>query len=70
MGLLDDLTDHMKTLSWILGAVLLIVFVIAFFIMESGSTKEEVAKDAIFVLMGYVIGHPIGAQIQKRKVQI
>lgn len=67
MGLLDELTENMKSLSWLLGAVLLVVFVIAFFIFETGSSKEEFAKDIIFILVGYVIGHPIGAQIQRRR---
>lgn len=67
MGLLDELTENMKSLSWLLGAVLLVVFVIAFFIFEPGSSKEEFAKDIIFILIGYVVGHPIGAQIQRRR---
>lgn len=61
----DDLKENLKSASWLVGAILLFVMVVAFFLSPPGSIKEDFAKYMIGVLVGYVVGYPLGALRRK-----
>lgn len=64
----DDLWDKipkdLKRLSWLAGFILLMLFTVGFFVLEPGTSKEAFVQDVIILLIGYVVGHPIGALLK------
>jgi len=61
MSFWDELKENLKSFSWLVGAILLFIFVIIFYFAKPGSVKEDFAKSMITVLVGYVVGHQLGA---------
>lgn len=61
MSLIQTLEDTLKKRAWLLGAGYLTLFVIFWFLIDADSSKQEFAEKIILLLIGYVIGTPIGA---------